>query len=125
MGTPRRTDGQFLHPHVPAVDSEGNVYVSDRDLANVQKFTGNGKFIMKWDEQVQMTVMLSKPESVPLIQRIIFMWLILEIHRIHKFTKDGKFISMWDSKGVGEGEFNGPAGCQLIKMTHICHGQEQ
>jgi len=43
-GTKGEGDGQFLHPHVPAVDSEGNVYVSDRDLANIQKFTSEGKF---------------------------------------------------------------------------------
>jgi hypothetical protein len=36
-GTKGEANGQFLHPHVPAVDSEGNVYVSDRDLVNIQK----------------------------------------------------------------------------------------
>jgi len=36
-------DGQFLYPHVPAVDSQGNIYLSDLDLANIQKFTRNGK----------------------------------------------------------------------------------
>ena len=34
-GTKGERDGQFLHPHIPAVDSQGNIYVSDRDLANI------------------------------------------------------------------------------------------
>jgi DNA-binding beta-propeller fold protein YncE len=41
-------DGQFTHPHGVAVDSKGNVFVSDRDHANIQKFTSDGKFMTKW-----------------------------------------------------------------------------
>ena len=30
-------DGQFIHPHGIAVDSEGNVYVTDEERQDVQK----------------------------------------------------------------------------------------
>ncbi len=35
-------DSQFRRPHDVAFDSEGYVYVTDRDNNNVQKFTHNG-----------------------------------------------------------------------------------
>jgi hypothetical protein len=38
-------DGQFLHAHGIDIDSSGNVYVSDDDKNNIQKFTSDGKFI--------------------------------------------------------------------------------
>jgi 6-bladed beta-propeller len=56
-------DGQFLHPHVPANDAEGKLFVTDRDLANVQVFTGDGEFIMKWGSEGKGDGQLSKPES--------------------------------------------------------------
>ena len=44
-------DGQFMRPHGIDFDSKGNVYVTDRDLNNVQKFTSDGKFISKWGKE--------------------------------------------------------------------------
>ena len=41
-------DGQFVRPHDIAFDSKGYVYVSDRELDNMQKFTHDGKFVKKW-----------------------------------------------------------------------------
>jgi len=40
------------HPHVPANDTEGKLFVTDRDLANVQVFTDEGEFIMKWGDSI-------------------------------------------------------------------------
>ena len=51
MGTHGTGDGQFTHPHGVAADSKGNVFVSDRDNANIQKFTSNGTFITKWGSE--------------------------------------------------------------------------
>src|SRR5215216_5067051 len=38
-------DGKFLHPHAIAVDSRGNVYVTDEKRLDVQKFDKKGDFI--------------------------------------------------------------------------------
>jgi NHL repeat-containing protein len=47
-GTKGTGDGQLLHPHGVAVDSSGNVYVTDEERQDVQKFNSNGSFIARW-----------------------------------------------------------------------------
>ncbi len=39
--------GQFLDPVGVATDADGNVFVTDRDNHRVQKFTGEGSFLMQ------------------------------------------------------------------------------
>ena len=41
-------DGEFDEPLGIAVDSYGNVYVTDSNNNRVQKFTSDGTFIKKW-----------------------------------------------------------------------------
>jgi hypothetical protein len=40
-------DQQFSHIHGIDLDSDGNLYVSDRDQPSIQKFTTNGTFTKK------------------------------------------------------------------------------
>jgi tripartite motif-containing protein 71 len=41
--------GQFINPSGVAIDSQGNVYVSDFGENNeIKKFTSNGSFILEW-----------------------------------------------------------------------------
>src|ERR671924_1251486 len=47
-GTKGTGDGQFLHVHNLAVDSSGNIYVTDEERQDVQKFDSNGTFMTKW-----------------------------------------------------------------------------
>src|SRR5215211_716639 len=44
-GTIGSGDGQFLHAHGITVDLQDNVYVSDGENCNIQKFDNNGNFI--------------------------------------------------------------------------------
>jgi len=48
-GSQGPTNGQLLHD--VNFDSKGNVYVSDRDRNNIQKFDPNGTFLMKWGSE--------------------------------------------------------------------------
>jgi DNA-binding beta-propeller fold protein YncE len=43
--------GQYNSPNGIAVDSHGNVYVTDYDNNRVQKFDSNGNFITKWGSE--------------------------------------------------------------------------
>lgn len=44
-------DGEFNEPADIAIDSRGNVYVVDKGNNRIQKFSGNGKFILKFGEE--------------------------------------------------------------------------
>ena len=50
-GSQGTADGQFLRPHDVNFDSKGYVYVSDRDRNDIQKFTPNGTFLLKWGSE--------------------------------------------------------------------------
>ena len=40
--------GKFLHPQQLAIDSENNIFVTDRDNSRVQKFNDQGNYIRSW-----------------------------------------------------------------------------
>ena len=40
--------GQFKYPYGLTTDSQGNVYVADKQNDRIQKFTGNGAFLRQW-----------------------------------------------------------------------------
>lgn len=47
-GEPGAGPGQFDLPHAIGVDSQGRVYVSDRENNRLQIFDGNGRFLQQW-----------------------------------------------------------------------------
>ena len=47
-GTAGSGDGEFQNPQDVAIDSLGNLYVSDTNNHRIQKFDNNGQFIMEW-----------------------------------------------------------------------------
>jgi DNA-binding beta-propeller fold protein YncE len=89
-------NGQFMRPHGLDFDSQGNVYVTDRDLNNVQKFTSDGQFITKWGKRgtspgefiFPYSVLVDKNDNVYVVDK--------DNHRIQKFSNNGTFMQLWD-----------------------------
>src|SRR5690606_37238085 len=48
FGSPGTRDGQFNNPADVAVDSNGNIFVSDSSNNRIQKFDPAGNFLMKF-----------------------------------------------------------------------------
>jgi DNA-binding beta-propeller fold protein YncE len=42
--------GEFMLPHNVVVDSQGRVYVTDRDNQRIEVFDANGKYLTEWKE---------------------------------------------------------------------------
>jgi len=47
-GRPGTGEGEFNTPHAIDLDSNGNVYVADRENKRIQKFNADGTFIQSW-----------------------------------------------------------------------------
>ena len=68
-----------MRPHDIAFDSKGNAYVSGRDNNNIQKFTHNGTFLLKWGTKGSGDGQFSIPYSIGIDGLIMCSWLIERI----------------------------------------------
>ncbi|MBI1326674.1 MAG: VWA domain-containing protein [Alphaproteobacteria bacterium] len=90
--SPAGADGQFDLISAIAVDSEDNIYVSDRFHRRIQKFDSNGNFITKMQLSVgpAQGVALDSNDNV---------YAINGSGNVQKFTKDGTPIGNWSISG--------------------------
>jgi streptogramin lyase len=118
-GTKGTGPGQFLHAHGIAVDSKGNVYVSDAEKCNIQKFDNNGKFITIWGTRGTGPGQFLQPESIAVDSKDNIFVADYADQRIQKFDSYGKFITMWGSKGKGDGQFIKPWGVAVDSNDNV------
>jgi DNA-binding beta-propeller fold protein YncE len=91
-------------------DPEGVVYVSDRDIPNIQKFTSNGTFISSWGSEGEANGQFTTPWDVAVDKNDNEIYVPdYGNNRIQVFSTDGKLIRDFGGKGEGEGQFNHPA----------------
>jgi ELWxxDGT repeat protein len=103
-------NGQFNIPSGMAVDSSGNVYVSDRNNHRIQKFTSSGTFITKWGSNGSGDGQFAYPYGVAVDGSNYVYVADSSNNRVQKFDSDGNFITKWGSYGTGDGQFSTPYG---------------
>ncbi|MCV0399860.1 MAG: 6-bladed beta-propeller [Nitrosarchaeum sp.] len=101
--------GYFSHPQSVAVDSEGNVYVTDLGNKRVQKFSSDGQFQTTWGKSGTLEGEFHHPSGIAVDDDHVFV-ADRDLHRIQKFDHDGNFVSQWGKKGIYEGQFKYPNG---------------
>jgi DNA-binding beta-propeller fold protein YncE len=84
-----------MRPHDIAFDSKGNVYVSGRDNNNIQKFTHDGTFILKWGSKGSGDGQFSIPYSIGIDPSDHVFVVDRENSRIQEFDTNGTFINKW------------------------------
>jgi PKD repeat protein len=109
-GTYGSGDGQFNYPSGIAVDSKGNVYVSDRHNHRIQKFSSDGTFVTKWGSEGLGAGEFKYPMGVTVDSSGNVYVADTNNNRIQKFNSVGTFLTKWGSFGSGDGQFYYPQG---------------
>ena len=110
-GTSGSGNGQFLNgAGGVAVDSAGNVYVTDLGNHRIEKFTSGGSFIMAWGSSGSGNGQFSAPEGIAIDTSDNVYVADTGNHRVQKFNTSGTFVTKWGTNGTGDGQFDTPWG---------------
>jgi archaellin len=104
------SDGHFNRPNGIAVDSSGNIYVTDLINYRIQKFDSNGNFITTWGSLGASDGRFKSPANIAIGSSGSVYVADQLNHRIQKFDSSGTFLTKWGSSGTGDGEFMDPFG---------------
>jgi DNA-binding beta-propeller fold protein YncE len=105
-------ENRFLEPHGLRVDSRDNVWVTDRGLQQVFKFSHDGKLLLTLGTERVAGVdatHFDKPTDMAFASDGSFY--VSDGYgnnRVAKFSPDGKFLFDWGHQGQGPGEFDLP-----------------
>jgi len=102
-------NGEFDGPTGIAMDSIGNVYVTDSSNHRIQKFASDGTYITQWGSFGDGEGEFDRPGGIFIDCNDQVYVADRHNHRLQKFNTDGEFIEQWGSFGDGEGEFKLPS----------------
>lgn len=101
-------DGSVYFPTSIALDSSGNVYVTDSSNHRVQKFDAAGNFLMKFGSQGSGDGQFSYPNGIAVNSDNEILVFDRYNSRVEKFDSTGQFLSQFGSLGTGDGQFAAP-----------------
>jgi peptidylamidoglycolate lyase len=105
-------ENRFLEPHGLRVDAHDNVWVTDRALQQVFKFSHDGKLLLTIGTErtpgVDATHFNLPADIAFASDGSVYVADGYGNNRIAKFSPDGKFLFDWGHKGQGPGEFDLP-----------------
>src|SRR3989344_3665661 len=104
---------------VPVTNIAINLYVADRDNDRIQKFDGNGNFILAWGSQGSGNGQFKKPQNVAIDSLNNIYVADHDNDRIQKFSSSGNFLLKWGSLGTGDGQFKHPIGIAVDTLDNI------
>ena len=108
-----RKDGDILWPNSVAVDSQGDVYISDDWLNRISVFNGDGEFKSSWGVTGSGQGELDGPAGLAFDKNDNLYVVDSRNHRLQVFSKDGKYVASCGGQGAGDGQFNTPWGITI------------
>lgn len=107
--------GMLRGPNAVAVDSSGNVFVSDAGNNRVQVFTKNGTFLWAWGSVGTGNGQFNYPTGIAVDRSGNVYVSDSGNNRIQVFNSTGDFLRTWGTYGIGAGQFNSPNGIAIDK----------
>jgi len=88
-------------------DENDFIYVADTLNNRIQKFTADGKFILKWGNEGTGDGQFKSPTDVAIGASGNVYVTDTNNNRVQKFTSEGDFLLKWGNYGSGDGQFWG------------------
>ncbi|MDH5189920.1 MAG: NHL repeat-containing protein [Gammaproteobacteria bacterium] len=110
--------GEFRYPATIAVSPQGNIHVVDVLNARVQKFTGDGKFLVQISKWGVLPGQLFRPKGIALdSQQHVYVG-DSYMGVIQVFDKESRFIHVLGNKGEPQ-RFDTPLGMAISRNGHL------
>ena len=103
-------EGQLIWPAGIAVDSQGQVYVTDEWMNRVSVFDGDGNFLRCWSTVQSGDSEPNGASGIAIDANDTVFVTDGRSHKVRKFSTDGTFLGSWGSHGSGENELDSPWG---------------
>ncbi|MEX2348874.1 MAG: HYR domain-containing protein, partial [Nitrosopumilaceae archaeon] len=110
--------GLFSFPQDIAVDSAGNVYVSDYGNRRIQKFDNDGNFLLTWGVKGSGNGQFQAPAGIAIRGDYVYV-IDNDLNRVQKFDTVGKYVTQWGNKGQEAGQFMLPQGIAVDSFGDV------
>ena len=111
--------GQFIWGSGIALDSQGNVYVSDEWLNQVLVFDKDGTYLSQWSTLERDDGQPHGAANIAIDGQDNVYVTDGRSHEVRKFASDGKFLTSWGSQGDANGQFNAPWGIAVDHEDNV------
>jgi sugar lactone lactonase YvrE len=106
-------NGQLSEPFGIAVDSKGNIWISDMGNNRIEEFDAEGKYLFQFGKKGTGNGEFESPKGIA-IDPTDRIWVVDSgNHRIQEFDTEGKFLRKAGEEGAGEGQLKSPTGITI------------
>ncbi len=111
--------GQFARPTNVAVDSEGNLYVSDTFNNRVEIFDAEGNFISTFGKAGDGPGYFARPKGIA-VDKDGHIWVADSIQdRVQVYTREGRLLLYMGGHGMLPGQFSSVQGLAIDKNNRV------
>lgn len=101
-------NGQFREPSDIAIDTDGTIYIADKDNKRIHVLDQDGKTIRTWNGVKGRTDLMKEPLAIALTQDRVYV--ADGSDRILVFSKKGQLLDLFGSSGSDPKQFDNPQG---------------
>jgi streptogramin lyase len=111
--------GQFKHPGDVAVDSKGDLWVTDHGNDRVEEFNERGEYLKEFGSEGTKKGQFKAPDALALDSKGD-VWVIDSGNdRVQEFNEKGEPVRAFGSSGSGDGQFSDPEGIAVDSHNNI------